>query len=175
MPFDAARSPQDILETALAASGLEHVDLARLEAHKLEQVRCHPAGWLYRHALAVQVSQSWLLLSGIVALGLLGAHELTSWGIAVAAATFLLALAPLLVPTRGPARWRERLTWDFRIVHPAVAERALRLKRQFPDVRFFLGELYQDRVKLDPYLVAEYRGARVVVGIWDGERLIAIA
>jgi hypothetical protein len=175
MPFDAARSPQDILDAALATSGLERLGLSLLEAHKLEQVRCHPPGWLYRHALAVQVTQSWLLLSGLVVLGVLGAHELMGWGIAVAAATFLLALAPLLVPTRGPARWRERLTWDFRVVHPAVAERALRLKRQFPDARFFLGELNQDRVKLDPYLVAEYRGARVVIGIWDGERLISIA
>jgi hypothetical protein len=171
MPFDAARSPQDILETALDASGLKRLDLSLLDAHKLEQVRCHPPGWLYRHALAVQLSQSWLLLTGIVAFGLLGAHELLGWGIAVAAASFLLAIAPLLVPTRGPARWRERLSWDFRVVHPAVAERALRLKRQFPDVRFFLGELYQDRVKLDPYLVAEYRGARVLLGIWDGERV----
>ncbi len=171
MPFDAARSPQDILDTAVAVSGLERLDLAVLESHKLEQVHSHPPGWLYRHAIGVQLGQSWLLLTGIAALGLLGANGLTDWGIAVAIATFLFAVAPLLVPTRGPARWCERLTWDFRAVHPAVAERALMLKRQFPEVRFFLGELYQDRVKLDPYLVAEYRGARVLLGIWDGERV----
>lgn len=175
MPFDGTPSPHDTLDTAVVASGLERLDLAMLEAHKLEQVRCHPPGWLYRHALAVQVSQSWLLLSGVMAAGLFGANGLTGLAITVVMASFLLAIAPLFVPTRGPARWRERLTWDFRAVHPAVAERALALKRQFPEARFFLGELYQDRVKLDPYLVAEYRGARVVVGIWDGERLIRIA
>jgi hypothetical protein len=38
-----------------------------------------------------------------------------------------------------------------------------------------LGELIQDRITLDPYLVAEYGEDRAVLGIWDGDTLIAPA
>jgi hypothetical protein len=36
-----------------------------------------------------------------------------------------------------------------------------------------LVELTQDRIMLDPDFVADYRGAEAVIGIGEGERLIA--
>jgi hypothetical protein len=89
--------------------------------------------------------------------------------IAVASA---LALMPLLLSSAGPARWEETHDPDLSLVHPEVRDAALRLKANFPQARFVLGELYQERTRLDPYLVAEYRGARVLLGIWGAERLI---
>ena len=173
MPFDGAGlTPRQMLESAALADGIGIVDLGFLEAHKADQIGRHPPGWLYRHAFAVRFGQSFLLIGGAVALDLLGASGATALGIAVALLAFGLAVAPLFLATRGPARWEERLDWDLRQAHPAVRESALRLKQNLPQVRFFTGELFQERVKLDPYLVAEYRGARILLGIWDDERLI---
>ena len=49
------------------------------------------------------------------------------------------------------------------------------VKREFPPARLIIGELRQDTVVLDPYLIAEYGDDRVVLGIWDGEQVIACA
>ena len=57
----------------------------------------------------------------------------------------------------------------------AIRQSAERLRRRLPGVSFVLGELYQEQVRLDPYLVAEYGAARVVLGIWDGEEVVACA
>ncbi len=59
--------------------------------------------------------------------------------------------------------------------HLEVRDVAQRLKTNLPNVGLVLGELYQDRTRPDPYLVAEYRGARIVLGIWEDERLILCA
>ena len=58
-------------------------------------------------------------------------------------------------------------------VHPVIRESALRLQEKLPGVKFKLGELIQDRVTLDPHLIAEYDGEQAVLGIWEGEKLIA--
>ena len=56
-----------------------------------------------------------------------------------------------------------------------MRDAALRLQRRLPGVGFIEGELFQERVRLDPYLVAEYGDARVVLAIWDEDRVIACA
>ena len=98
-------------------------------------------------------------------------HEVFSLLIAIVPLSFIIAQST--VPVRGPAVWRERTIHDLSVTHPAIRRAAGRLQEHLPEVSFRLGELIQDRTTLDPYLVAEYRNQRVVLGIWDGERLIA--
>jgi hypothetical protein len=38
-----------------------------------------------------------------------------------------------------------------------------------------LGELLQQQVVLDPYLLIVYGNERICLGIWDGRRIIAAA
>lgn len=83
----------------------------------------------------------------------------------------------MLVPIKGPAQWRERVIFDLREhqAPAAIREAALRLQDRLPEIRLVVGELVQDRVTLDPYLLAEHGDARAVLGIWDGDQVIACA
>ncbi len=168
-------SAQSILERAALASGIAALDLRFLEAHKLDQLRRHPPSWLYRHYVAAQVCQPFLLLAGVLAFGFVGASGRMLPAIACLFLIFPLAIVPLLISARGPARWQESWDPDLSLVHPEVREVARRLKAHQPETCLVLGELYQDRTRLDPYLVAEYRGARILLGIWEDERLILSA
>jgi len=178
MPFDGATfvlSEQDVLESAMSASGLEPVDPCFLYRHKAEQIRLHPPGWAYRHQQAVALAQVAVLLASVgLFVVLLSAHLIPS-GVGAGLAMFGLGSSALFLPVKGPARWRERATDDPREAPPAIREAALRLQRRLPEIRFVVGELFQDRIRLDPYLVAKYGNARVVLGIWDGHEVIACA
>lgn len=183
MPFDGANlvvedlvlSPQEILESALFRGGLKPVEPCVLARHMAEQIRRHPAGWAYRHQRAVELAQVAVLVAGVVSfVGLFSADRVV-WGAAAALAAFGLGVLPMLAPTKGPARWRERGVDDLREVPAEIRERALRLQRRLPEIGYAVGELYQDRVRLDPYLLAEYGEARAILGIWDGDEVIACA
>jgi hypothetical protein len=176
MPFDGTKlapSAEDALALACAVSGLTAIDPAALERHKAEQIERHPPGWFYRHGKAVVLAQGALLLVAAGGFCALSSSGQSDWGVAFGLTALGLMMLPMFLPVPGPAQWRERAVDDLDEVHPAVRERALRLSRQLDGVGFRLGELFQDRVTLDPYLVADYRGARTVIGIWDGETLIA--
>lgn len=183
MPFDGANliaeklllSPQATLETALAASGLEPVEPHILSRHMAEQVRRHPAGWAYRHQRAVELAQVAVLVAGVVLFVGLFSADRVAWGAAAALAAFGSGILPMLIPTKGPARWRERGVDDLRDVPEEIRERALRLQRRLPDISYTIGELYQDRIRLDPYLLVEYGEARAILGIWDSDAVIACA
>lgn len=178
MPFDGANrasTAQELLEAALWAGGLRLIDPSILDDYKAEQVRRHPPGWVYRHRGSVQLVQAIALMAGLVAFITLFSSDRYAWGLSIAVLTFGLAVAPMLVPVRGSARWKIRLAEDLSAMPPEIGSAALRLREQLPEVSFRLGELFQDRVNLDPYLVADYRGAQALLGIWEGERLILCA
>ena len=105
---------------------------------------------------------------------LLSAHEVP-WGFVAGLAMFGLGSSALFVPVKGPALWREREITDLDGVPAVIRRSAQQLRQRLPGVGFVVGELYQARVRLDPYLVAEYGAARMVLGIWDGEKVIACA
>jgi hypothetical protein len=178
MPFDGATlafSAQDVLELAMSASGLEPVAPGVLERHKAEQIRRNPAGWAFRHQQAIALAQVAVLLASVgLFVVMLSAHEVP-WGFTASLAMFALASSVLFFPVKGPAQWRERASEDLREVPPLIRESAETLQRRLPAVGFVVGELFQDRIRLDPYLLAEYGGARVVLGIWDGDEVIACA
>ena len=79
-----------------------------------------------------------------------------------------------IAPVLGVAECAKERDHD-PVRHPEVRDVARRLKTNLPNVGLVLGELYQDRTRLDPYLVAEYCGARIVLGIWEDERLMLCA
>lgn len=159
----------------MSASGLEPVAPGLLERHKAEQVRRNPAGWAFRHQQAIALVQVVVLLASVgLFVVMLSAHEVP-WGFAAGLAMFALSSSVLFFPVKGPAQWRERVSADLREVPPPIREAAEMLHSRLPVVGFVVGELFQDRIRLDPYLVAEYGDARVVLGIWDGDEVIACA
>jgi hypothetical protein len=178
MPFDGANfviSAQDVLEAALSAGGLEPIDPRFLDRHKAEQIRRYPASRSYRYRRALELAQVAMLVAGVVLfLVPFSAHRF-AWESAAGLVAFGLGVLSMLVPIKGPARWRERIADDLRGVPAPIRESALRLQRRLPETRFVVGELFQDRITLDPYLLAEYGDARAALGIWDGNRLIACA
>jgi hypothetical protein len=178
MPFDgqnAALVIPDGLEVALIESRIDTVESHILDAHKTEELRLHPAGWFYRHRVAVQITTITLLSAGTVgAFGLFIAVNM-ALGIWLLMLTLGLAIAQSTIPVRGPALWRERALDDLSAVHPNVRASAERLREHLPQISFRLGELIQDRATLDPYLVAEYGDEHAVLGIWNGDKLIAPA
>jgi hypothetical protein len=56
-----------------------------------------------------------------------------------------------------------------------IASMARALCREAPGAILILGELKQQEVVLDPYLLLERDGECVCLGIWDGDRIIASA
>ena len=60
-------------------------------------------------------------------------------------------------------------------VPPSIAAPARLLLRDLPGATLTLGELVQDAVVLDPYLLLEYQGERICLGIWDDDLVIASA
>jgi hypothetical protein len=175
MPFDGATlafSAEDALDAACAASGVVRIDYDTLERHKAAQLRLNPPGWSYRHRAAVVLGQAAVLATGVILFMLVSAHDSGQAALDCLFGALGIAALPLLVRARGPARWVERDAPTLEGVHPAIRERALRLKAKLPEAGFRVGELFQDRILLDPYLVIDHRGATAIIGIWDGERVV---
>jgi hypothetical protein len=178
MPFDGANfafSDHKLLQAAVFASGQRPIDPMLLDRHKTEQIRLNPASWAYRHQQAVALAQVAVLLASVgVFVVLLSAHAVP-WGFVIGLAMFTVGSSLLFLPVKGPARWRERETADLTDVPAVIRRSAEQLRQRLPGVGFVVGELFQERVRLDPYLIAEYGSARVVLGIWEGDRIIACA
>jgi hypothetical protein len=77
------------------------------------------------------------------------------------------------------ARWEERVVAAEMLIALGVPLGIVRLARELQGEaegsELILGELLQEQVELDPYLVLRYRGERVCLGIWDRGRVIAAA
>ena len=175
MPFDGRTAALTIppLEAALTQSGIEPIDSRVLDAHKAEELRRHPASWFYQHRVAVQIATLVLLIAVLVGVLALALVEHPVVGFAAAVISLGAVIAQSALPVRGPALWRERRIRDLGTIHPLVRDSARRLQQRLPGVSFALGELIQDRITLDPYLIAEYGEDRAVLGIWDGDKLMA--
>ena len=178
MPFDGANfalSDRDVLKSAVYRSGLNPVDRRILDRHKAEQIRRHPASWAYRHQQVVALAQVAVLLASVGAFVVLLSVHQAPWGLVAGLAMFALGSSVLFLPVKGPARWREREVPSLWEAPAVIRERAEKLQHCHPGIGFVIGELYQEQVRLDPYLLAEYGNAQVVLGIWDGGEVIACA
>jgi hypothetical protein len=184
MPFDSLtlRSldllpllPPDTLEAAAVRAGLTRLDLALLERHKASELERHASGWAYRHRGALQPAFGLTVIAASRGFVLLEASALTLAAAAVGGALLALMALAMLKTMRGPAHWEERSVPDPDTVHPQIADAARRLLAQSPNAKFRIGELFQDRIMLDPYLLAVSGDERLLLGIWNGKTVILCA
>jgi hypothetical protein len=167
------------LTGAVGRLGLAPIPAAFLAVHREDQVRRHPPSFLYSHrwiAPLLTISSFAVSVAGAALVGTPLA------AITVILAGMLPALGGIVLASRkvrAEAYWVERRISENGLagarVPRAIRETAYALKREFPPARLILGELRQDTVVLDPYLIAEYGDDRVVLGIWDGSEVIACA
>ena len=186
MPFDAllapARQPRSLAE-CLHDYGAVPVPLEALAQHKRTQLeRFAPSFW-HQHQTWLPVglisSVFCMAISGGISNGMLPGSLLPSW-----LSLFWLSVMTLLIVfgvfrVSAGARWEERVvTADALIelgVPLAIARLARNLHHAAPNWTLLLGELRQEDVVLDPYLMLEFAGERICLGIWDDQRIIAAA
>jgi len=170
MPFDSMSLD---LATRVRLAGVPVVPMDKLEAHKAEQLRLHPPGWLYLHREGVRFTLCATIAAGWAAV-LIGwvyaepAGSMVGWGWVVAPLFVSLSLR-----SRGPAQWREKI--GLGNLPATIGARASAVAREIGvgRVTFVRGELIQNKVLLDPYLLAMTPDGCVCIGIWDGDTIIA--
>jgi hypothetical protein len=184
MPFDAlvaVESPK-LLTDALADCQLTPVDLETLAAHKQAQLEKFGPSFWFRH-------QNWLaacLMGSIGFMALTGglANAVTEPPSPVpmyVATIWMCLLAALIfcgvVRVRAGSRWEERWLPPHMLAESGVPEpiaaAARMLQREIPGSTLVLGELIQESVLLDPYLLLVHRDQRICLGIWDGDTIVA--
>jgi len=185
MPLDALLAPArpQLLGEVLADHGVEPVPLPALDAHKRTQVeRFAPSFWHQHHAwlpVGLIGSAGCMALTGGLANRMMAGTVLPSW-----LSLFWLSVITLLIVfgvfrVSAGARWLERpvaadALGELGVPQP-IACLARDLNRDAAGSTLILGELVQEQVVLDPYLLLECGGIRVCLGIWDGRRVIASA
>ena len=185
MPFDAlvAPSPTLPLSVILEARGITPVSQDVLAAHQQAQLEKFAPSFWYRHQallpLALLGSVGGMAASSGLAHRLDGASGLPSWLTLGWMAVICLLIGAGVFRVRAGSHWEERwipVAWldDLRVPEP-IARLARDLQTTVPGSALILGELIEDRVVLDPYLLLERDGELACLGIWDGDRIIACA
>jgi hypothetical protein len=185
MPFDALLVPSRarLLAEILDDMGARPVPLEALAAHKQVQLeRFAPSFW-HQHQTWLPVgligSVFCMAVSGGVTNGMVPGSLVPSW-----LSLFWLGVIALLIVfgvfrVSAGARWEERCVDAAMLIElgvpPAVARLARNLHEEAPGSAFILGELLQQEVVLDPYLLLGRHGESICLGIWDGRRIIAVA
>ena len=189
MPFDdlLSRHRHLTLDAYLTEIGVTPVPMSVLEAHKAEQVRLHPA-----NPLATRTP--YLAMGAATALGLFALSWATHGSVEAIAVPIILmmgfgasALSFIFVSSfcdllnirlRGKAEWSETdIYYYMRLndVPPAIREVADHVRRYAPETGLRYGQLVQRSELLDPYIVVRLGDERACLGIWDGDRVIAVA
>jgi len=186
MPFDALSAPPEprTLGRTLDDRRIVPIGWDTLAAHKQAQLaRYQPSFW-QRH-------EAWLPIALVGSVGCMAA----SGGLThqIAAATSLLSWCPTLIwmgafallivfgvfRVHAGARWQERNVpvEDLgRLGVPGeIAATARTLHRDLPGSGLILGELIQQEVVLDPYLILACDTEMACLGIWDDTGMIACA
>ena len=201
MPFDALLAPPDprTLAQALSDRCIAPVDWTHLAAHKQAQLTRFQPGFWQRHEawlpIALVGSIGCMAVSGgltrAVAPWDTGTWEMGTRGISAFAE--LLSWLPTLIwmgsfallvlfgvfRGRAGAQWQERTVLPGELdrigVPDQVAVTACTLARDLPDAELILGELIEDAVVLDPYLIVQCNDQVACLGIWDDWGVIACA
>jgi hypothetical protein len=186
VPFDALVAPPEpkTLAQALDDRCIAPIGWANLAAHKQAQLaRYQPSFW-QRH-------EAWLPIALVGSVGCMAA----SGGLThrIVAETSLLSWCPTLIwmgsfallivfgvfRVRAGAHWQERNVPLEDLgglgVPEDIASTASRLHRDVPGSELVLGELIQQEVVLDPYLILVCDTEMVCLGIWDDAGVIACA
>jgi hypothetical protein len=177
MPFDgnAVYAKNKSLAQLLEEWGIETVPMESLEEHKLSQVEKYGPSFWCRHqtllqcALVVTICVDWLAC----------AEEMFAWRLLPAmlfAVIFsgLFSLGFLSFKTRSGSHWEERFVNDIQLEPVGVPEQILLIARslchRLKGSDLILGELMQESVVLDPYLLLRYGEDNVCLGIWDADK-----
>jgi hypothetical protein len=171
MPFDAlVRTTHQNLPDALAFYGIEPVSDEVLVRHKREQMRLTRASFLVTW-------KPWMLL-GTLVLGV-AAYTVDGWetGIVAAISTMLFVMGRAMYggvrPLLGQGRWRETANVPYWVAPQPIRDVARDLLDHLPEGKLIIGKLVRDEVVLDPYLLFEWRGEQVCLGIWDLDGIVA--
>ena len=186
MPFDAlvAPAPQKLLAEEVADCGVLPVSPATLVEHQQAQLeRFAPSFWYRHQALlpaALLGSVGGMAFSGGLAQRVAdGGSPLSCWLTLSWMGVIMLLLGAGVFRVRAGSHWEERwvpAVWLKGLGVPEpIAALARDLNRNIPGAALVLGELVEDHVVLDPYLVLERDGERVCLGIWDDSGIIAVA
>lgn len=185
MPFDAlliSVEPRP-LAAVLEEHGLSPVPLELLAAHKRAQLdRFAPSFWHHHQTwlpIGLVGSVGCMAASGGLANSLLPGSLLPSWlSLGWLSVIGLLILFGVFRVSAG-ASWQERSVAPELLgqvgVPPEIARLARIVCRNVPDAALILGELVQEEVVLDPYLLLQADGRRICLGIWDGATILAAA
>jgi hypothetical protein len=168
------RMPRASLERVLQELGIVPVSAVALSRHRRAMLKANPAHWVHRQVDALFGSAVFLGVAGTMA-GLFTQYYwlLLSMLIPVA---FIGVVSSIRL--RGPSQWVEKPVTLPQIDKDAPAEIAAlarRLKAEMPTVIFRMGELIQDRVVLDPYLIVSDGDTEACVGIWLDGSTVAVA
>ena len=186
MPFDAliAPPPPKTLAQALDDHGIVPVGWNTLGAHKQAQLAAFQPSFWQRH-------EAWLPIALVGSIGCMAA----SGGLThrIEAGISLLSWTPTLIwlgcfallivfgvfRVRAGASRQERVVQVEDLaalgVPEGIAGAARALHRAVDGAELILGELIQEEVVLDPYLMLVCNDQMVCLGIWDEARVIASA
>jgi hypothetical protein len=185
MPFDALIAPPRprLLGDVLREQGLKPVSPQALATHKRAQLEAFRPSFWHQHQMWLPVgllgSVGCMAASGGFAHQVMPGSVLPSW--LTLGWMCVIALLVVFGVFRGHAgsHWEERWVagaWLRSLGVPEpIAAIALSLHREAPGSALILGELVQEEVVLDPYLLLALDGEMVCLGIWDGGRIVACA
>lgn len=185
MPFDALVAPsrEKSLREILADQGIRPVSLESLTAHKQAQVeRFAPSFW-YRHQALLPTA----LLGSVAGMAASGglAQQIghgSPWP-SILTLGWMCVIAMLIgagvFRVRAGSHWEERwvpVGWLEDLGVPErIATVARTMYRETPGSALIMGELIQEEVVLDPYLLLERDGEMVCLGIWEDDHIVACA
>ena len=185
MPFDALVAParQTSLREILADHGVSPVPLEALAAHKQAQVESFASSFWFRHQTLLPTA----LLGSVAGMAASGgmAQQIGSGSVwpSVLTLGWMCVIAMLIgagvFRVRAGSHWEERwvpVGWldDLEVPEP-IAALARTVHGEAPGSALIMGELIQEQVVLDPYLLLERDGELVCLGIWEGGRIVACA
>lgn len=193
MPFDVLVNPSFTLVDHLHALGIRPVPMEQLTAYKAEQVRLHPKhllmrpwfsltlvavytiGWIYKADPFKFIGAPWwtwvMVGIGCVVMGAV-----------LTAVTFMIisiGFNATGTKVKTQAYWKEGDAFL-----PALPREIRAVARQIsthmPAATFRVGELIQNEVVIDPYLLVRFKGETACIGIWDFDarnwpQIVAIA
>jgi hypothetical protein len=186
VPFDALIAPPEpkTLTRALDDRCIAPIGWSSLAAHKQTQLaRYQPSFWQRHEAwlpIALVGSVGCMAASGGPTHGLVAEASLLSWcPTLIWMSSFALLIVFGVFRARAGAHWQERNIpvedLDRLGVPEEIAATARALHRDVPGSELILGELIEEEVVLDPYLILVCNNEIVCLGIWDAGGVIACA
>ena len=186
MPFDALVAPAQplLLSDVIADRGIAPVSQEVLAAHKQAQLdRFAPSFW-YRHQPVLPAA----LLGSVACMAVSGGlsqrmmedgSAVSGWLTLAWMSVIAMLIGAGVFRVRAGSHWEERwvpVEWLRGLGVPEpIAALAREAYREVPGTAIILGELKQEHVVLDPYLLVERDGEQVCLGIWEGDTIVACA